>query len=81
MITKDMNIRGLWWDFLFFVAVPGAYLYWAILSKLLPVPEEGGLLRWIAQDRFVVLLLPSLVPVAVIWIFLNWLALKYLRTN
>ena len=43
--------------------------------------DRYWLLDWIREDRYFVLLVPLLLPVAVAFVFFNWLGLKYLRAN
>ena len=67
-------------DFVWFVLVPGLYWHCAVFSKLLPLSGVWWL-DAVARDRFYVLLLPLCLPVAVFFVFCNWLGLKYFRAN
>jgi hypothetical protein len=73
-------MRGVCLDVLFFVVIPCVYVHCAILSKLLPASGVWWL-DAIAEDRYFVLLVPVMVPVLVAFVFVNWLGLKYFRTN
>ena len=51
-----------------------------VISKLMPISANP----WIAavqQDQFYSLLLPCLLPVALLFVYLNWLGMKLYRHN
>ena len=51
-----------------------------VIAKMLPLSSVG----WIAavqQDEFYCLLLPCLMPVALLFVYLNWLGMKLYRHN
>ncbi|ONK63385.1 uncharacterized protein A4U43_C07F14580 [Asparagus officinalis] len=54
------------------------FLYAAILSKLLP-PPENPFLSAIQNDRYYCLLLPLTLPVLVVAVYLHWLSMKLFR--
>jgi hypothetical protein len=67
-------------DAVWFFVLPCFYWYCAVASKLLPATGIR-VLDAIAADRYYVLLVPLCLPVAVSFVFCNWLGLKYFRAN
>ncbi|KCV67959.1 hypothetical protein H696_05685 [Fonticula alba] len=55
-------------------------IHWIFISKLLP-PSDDELLSWVRKDRYYGALLPLLMPSIVVFVFLNWLGMKYFRHN
>lgn len=54
--------------------------YTMILSKVLPVPQNK-ILQSIAMDRHYCLLPSASIVMMVIFVFFNWLGLKYFKHN
>jgi hypothetical protein len=50
-------------------------------SKLLPGPTGNPLVDFLRGDAYYSLLAPLTVPVSLVAVYLNWLALKFFRHN
>jgi len=60
-------------------AICAFFLYWIIFSKLLPYTGHP-VLDWLKDDHFYCILLPILCgPILILFVYLNWLAMKYFR--
>ncbi len=54
-------------------------LYWIVFSKLLPYTNHP-VLDWLKNDHFYCVLFPTLFgPIMFIFVYLNWLSMKYFR--
>ncbi len=55
-------------------------IYATVISKFMPVVGHF-VLDFLREDYFYSLLIPLLIPVAIVTIYLNWLGLKFFRHN
>mmetsp|Transcript_58808 Transcript_58808/g.67016 ORF Transcript_58808/g.67016 Transcript_58808/m.67016 type:complete len:112 (+) Transcript_58808:48-383(+) len=56
------------------------FMYACIFSKLLPETNHV-LLDYIREDYYYTILLPTLIPTSVLWVYSNWVSLKFFRHN
>jgi hypothetical protein len=54
--------------------------YILVVSKLLP-PTGHPILDWIRSDMYYCVLLPLSIPAGVVFVYLNWMSLKFFRHN
>jgi hypothetical protein len=55
-------------------------VYMLFVSKLMPYTGHA-VLDWIKVDRYYCLLLPITIPVGIVFVYLNWMSLKFFRHN
>jgi len=55
-------------------------IYSVIWSKLLP-PTGHEVLDWLATDWYYCLLIPLSFPVCILFIYTNWLGMKFFQHN
>jgi hypothetical protein len=76
------NETALWgWVVIFLTLVTyvGA-MYALVVSKFMPL-TGNPILDWIKEDYYYSSLLMVMIPVTVIFVYLNWLSLKFFRHN
>lgn len=71
------------WGWVVLVGTLVAYIigmYALVVSKIMP--ETGNpILDWVARDYYYSSLIVVMIPVSVIFVYFNWLSLKFFRHN
>ena len=55
-------------------------IYMTVISKIMPY-TENAILDAIKDDMYYCFLLPLTIPVGVLFVYLNWMSLKFFRHN
>jgi H+/Cl- antiporter ClcA len=81
--TGDAERATIFWGYVLFIFTIVSFvvfLYATIISKLLP-DTNYKILIWIKYDHYYCWLIPTTIPVTYLFIYLNWMSLKFFRHN
>lgn len=79
----DQELSTVLWGYIVIavsVAVLLVGLYSMVFSKIIPY-TGNVVLDWVKEDYYFGPLLFTMIPVSVIFVYLNWLSLKFFRHN